>query len=181
MLIWMEMMIMMIMAEGGEENGENGSQQQQQQPTIGFAAGLMMKALNFFLLKFSFFLLKFLANFRLILILPKTFSCFNDKTWLKSKDFVQHFYLKLKPFNVSYLFISHLSDLWQINSLFLTLKAHSLKEGVKEKGAGINLGNVQVKKSLHKCSLWWSLSALIRIKTVIVVQKTCPMFYFVEE
>ena len=26
----------------------------------------------------------------------------------------------------------------------LTLKAHSLKEGVKEKGAGINLGNVQV-------------------------------------
>ena len=27
----------------------------------------------------------------------------------------------------------------------LTLKAHSLKEGVKEKGAGINLGNVQVK------------------------------------
>ena len=68
--------------------------------------------------------------------------------------------------------ISHSSDLWQINSLLLTLKAHSLKEGVKEKGAGINLGNVQVK-------LKSSVSALlIRIKTAIVVQKT---FYFVEE
>ena len=39
------------LAEGaeGEENGT-----QQQQPTIGFAAGLMMKALNIFILKLSF-------------------------------------------------------------------------------------------------------------------------------
>ena len=67
-------------------------------------------------------------------------------------------------FNISFSFKWHsfiynyyyLSDLWQINSLLLTLKAHSLKEGVKEKGAGINLGNVQVK-SVPKCSLWWSL------------------------
>ena len=31
----------------------------------------------------------------------------------------------------------------------LMMKAHSLKEGVKEKGAGMNLGNVQVGVGVH--------------------------------